>query len=42
MSGTGRAQDDQTAGWSRSAEVKDDVLDGFAVREVRYRYRFDP
>ena len=32
----------EAAGWGRAAEVRDDVLDGFAVREVRYRYRFDP
>jgi ribosomal protein S18 acetylase RimI-like enzyme len=31
----------QTAGWHRDGGRKTDVLDGFTVREVRYRYRFD-
>ncbi len=31
----------EAAGWRRHGEPKDEVLDGFAVREVRYRYRFD-
>jgi GNAT superfamily N-acetyltransferase len=32
----------EAAGWKREGGSRDDVLDGFAVREVRYRYRFDP
>jgi ribosomal protein S18 acetylase RimI-like enzyme len=31
----------EAAGWRLDGDPKDDVLDGFAVREVRYRYRFD-
>jgi ribosomal protein S18 acetylase RimI-like enzyme len=30
----------EASGWRREGGPRDDVLDGFAVREVRYRYRF--
>ncbi|MFN2590504.1 MAG: N-acetyltransferase family protein [Actinomycetota bacterium] len=30
----------EAAGWTRDPGTKVDVLDGFTVREVRYRYRF--
>jgi ribosomal protein S18 acetylase RimI-like enzyme len=31
----------ETAGWDRDRGRREDVLDGFTVAEVRYRYRFD-